>query len=204
MIFIKDMQNEITKKEKLMPNKDEVKKYYKEKQAGMVLSPRKIWLLNKMSHLIAPTDSVLDVGCGDGMMTIGMKCYSENITGCDLDVEQVQKALPHIDFFLLDLAVKPHPDCFVSNFNQHNIVTLFDVLEHISEEDEVQALRNCLKRTKDFLVINTPIGKHDDQIMEREVNIDNVIKFLIHHMYLHHFEKHEAGVYAFMIWRKIK
>ncbi len=184
----------------VVPSKKEIKSYYKNIQQSMTISPRKLYIGYRMRKLLGGRGySVLDVGCGDCLNLMMMKCYSNNVTGCDLDTSWMKDKMPNLKFFDLDLAKSPNP--LKNNNIKYDITCLFDVLEHIPEEDEYYIISSVIDYTNKYLVINTPIGKHDNQIMEREVNISEIINHLNREgMDLYYAETHE--VYLFMIWRK--
>lgn len=177
-----------------MPTTEEVKAFYRERQKSPKISSRKIFILNQMSKLIKPNMSVLDVGCGDGINVAGMSCYTKKIAGCDLDVTNVKRNIPAIQTFPLDITKDRIKPCATAD-----IVTLFDVLEHIPGNTENFVLESLVEATNKYLVINTPLGLDDDQILERQVNVPKVVAFLNGHLDLYYAERYEQ--YLFMVWR---
>ena len=62
----------------------EQKDFYKKKNAGVTLSTRKIKIMGFMPSLLDGNQDVLDVGCGDGFLSLVMSFYCKSMTGVDL------------------------------------------------------------------------------------------------------------------------
>ena len=180
------------------PSKKEVTDYYKNIQQNMTISPRKLYIAHQMRKLLGGMNySVLDVGCGDCFNLMSIKCYSNDVTGCDLDTSWMKEKMPNLKFFDYDLT-----KVFEEKIDKpYDVITIFDVLEHIEEYYQGKIIERCIEMTKKFLVINTPIGKWDDQIIEREVDIPIIIDEINNNMHLY-FAEHHEGRYLFMIWEK--
>ena len=91
---------------------------------------------------------VLDVGCGLGhtigwLRRLGIEAY-----GLEISHYALKQALPHIKPYLKygDIRSIPYPD------RTFDLVTTFDVLEHVHEEDISQAVAECQRVSSKYIL----------------------------------------------------
>ncbi len=109
-----------------------------------------------IGELLKSSDTVLEIGCGEGVMISAIKQKTKNITGCDYSIEALQLAKdshPEITFV--------HSNCTNLKFsnNQFTKVVLSDVAEHLLPIQLVKTLREIKRVLADngHLVLTTPI-----------------------------------------------
>lgn len=100
-------------------------------------------------------DSVLDVGCGQGVMMEELRAAFPHTTlnGTEisgLGLEVARKNLPEARFWELDAAKERIPE-------QFDLVVCSEVLEHIP--DDVAAIKHLAEMTGKYLIISSPQGR---------------------------------------------
>jgi SAM-dependent methyltransferase len=112
-------------------------------------------------NFIRANEEVLDVGCGNGIITkLIQDDFQTNITGCDINYYLIYK-LPFISIKNRRLnKIK----------KRFNIAMLNDVLHHISKDKQEQILTDCLKIADKILIFEaepTIYGKLADIILNK-------------------------------------
>jgi SAM-dependent methyltransferase len=124
---------------------------------------------------------IADIGCGGGVLTAHLRRYGE-VTGLDFShaaVELARKLAPGVRFIAGSLEALPADERF-------DVITLFDVLEHIPQAERAQFLSEISTRLADdgILFVSTPFPRYtrykrengDDalQIIDEEVELPEV------------------------------
>lgn len=106
---------------------------------------------------IKPKDFVLDIGCGDGFLTNALSELGERIVGIDTSVTGISLAQSRVDKASVELAVGS-ASVLPFKENTFDVVTLFEVIEHISAEQARSAIEEISRvlREKGKLIITTP------------------------------------------------
>ena len=113
-------------------------------------------------ELVQPQDSVLDVGCGEGIITAILSQKVLNIVGCDYSTEAVEIAArqhPNIEFVYSNSTNLVFAD---SSFTK---VVLADVAEHLMPVQLIKTLKEIKRvlKTAGVLILTTPTtGKEKD------------------------------------------
>lgn len=99
-------------------------------------------------------NSILDVGCGDGLILSEMAKLFPDATLAGTEFSDVamsiaKQNLPEAVFYNLDLEINHLPE-------QYDLVTCVDVLEHIN--DDTSALKNLSAMTRKYLLVAVPLG----------------------------------------------
>ncbi len=101
--------------------------------------------------------NILDIGCGYGLLlnTLSTAGY-HNLKGIDISEEQIKIAkelYPDIDFICIDLI-----DFLKNTSEKYDLITAFDVIEHLNKEEILIVLDLIYKRLneKGQLIIQTP------------------------------------------------
>lgn len=96
---------------------------------------------------------VLDVGCGNGFYAGEFSKLGANVTGIDYSQHAITFAKdrhPGIDFRIMSgYSLKDFPD------NEFDIVTLFDVIEHMSDQVHVLNEIKRILKPSGFLIVST-------------------------------------------------
>jgi SAM-dependent methyltransferase len=126
---------------------------------------------------------ILDIGCGAGVMTAHLRRYGD-VTGIDFSSAAIAAArdfVPGVDFKVASLEDLPADQTF-------DVLTLFDVLEHIPEDQRRDFFAGCRQRLNDggLMFASTPFPdftrqrkERDDptlQIIDEEVELPDVLQ----------------------------
>jgi 2-polyprenyl-3-methyl-5-hydroxy-6-metoxy-1,4-benzoquinol methylase len=172
------------------PTRDEAQRYYEDFSLAVGLrdwlapNPRHEQLKLFIRDLLGDRRGlkIADVGCGAGVMTSNLRRYGD-VTGLDFSgsaVRAAQRLVPGVRFLNGSLEALPPEDRF-------DLLTLFDVLEHIPQHDRPAFLRELRARLVDggLLFFSTPFPAYtayrrqnrDDtlQIVDEEVELQDVI-----------------------------
>jgi 2-polyprenyl-3-methyl-5-hydroxy-6-metoxy-1,4-benzoquinol methylase len=108
-----------------------------------------------LEHL-QPSDTVLDIGCGNGKVSYHLAQKAKHVVGVDLKASNIKKAsqlfsLPNLSFSVADATRDSLPGPF-------NAIVLSNVLEHI--EHRVEFLKK-LKNIAPQLLIRVPLLTRD-------------------------------------------
>ena len=113
-----------------------------------------------IKELIDTKDSILDVGCGEGIVTAIIAEKAPNIVGCDYSIEAIgvaKEQYPHIEF------VYSNSTNLMFGNESFKKVILSDVAEHLMPVQFVKTLVEIRRvlQTGEKLILATPItGKH--------------------------------------------
>jgi SAM-dependent methyltransferase len=110
-----------------------------------------------MTEMIRPFNfqTVLDVGCGQGSLLAELRSHFPHIVPNGVDISSSALALarqrvPDAKFCVLDITKR-------SLDKKCDLVVCSEVLEHIP--DDVSAIQNLRKMTKNYLLVSTPQGR---------------------------------------------
>src|SRR3989344_8655701 len=95
--------------------------------------------------------SVLDLGCGDGMLLDSLKLRGNRIEGVDISGEAVKKCEVKghkVELFDFSDGKLPYAD------NSFDYVVMLDVLEHLYDPDTV--LAEAKRVSKRFVILSVP------------------------------------------------
>jgi SAM-dependent methyltransferase len=105
---------------------------------------------NLCSQYVDRSDSVLDLGCGDGEKTLIVAKYSDNVMAGDLDDRT--KDIGSISFRKID------PDKY-GDESEFDVVTSFDVIEHIEDDEGFAKEVIRILKPGGIAIIGTPNRK---------------------------------------------
>jgi len=108
------------------------------------------------SDLIAGVGEIAEIGCGHGLLQLQIEeAFSREVTGFDLNEHALkQNVSRRSQIFCYDIQHR-HPEVR----NRYNLILLFDVLEHISDEDKFLAALFYHLKPGGKLVMNVPAGE---------------------------------------------
>lgn len=92
--------------------------------------------------------SVLDVGCGGGLLTEGMAASGAVVTGIDMAAPALDAAKHHMHKSGLDIDyIQDTPEGFAHNtFSRFDLITCMELLEHVP--DPASTIRACARLAK--------------------------------------------------------
>lgn len=113
------------------------------------LSDRNYQKMTKMYHQyikflkLHSADRILDVGCGEGFFLEALAEAGLHSEGCDLSPQQIEAAKNRgLNAYITDNLYTNIID------NRYDIITLFDVLEHIPVDQQILALQTLRQKLK--------------------------------------------------------
>ncbi len=111
-------------------------------------------IINELKKIKNPIDSILDVGCGGGLLTFEMaKKFPEiKVYGIDISKDAIDfaenKKLKNLNFEL----------CSHTNFNEsekkYDVIVTSLVCHHLNDEELINFLRGAIKSAKKAIIIN--------------------------------------------------
>lgn len=172
--------------------------FYKNQAKNVRITPRKQMILQYVMPYLRPDLKVLDVGCGDGYIANCMNIFSK-VTAFDGDVTYQKQRYPRVNFISGDSFISlPNPAI------QFDIVTVFDVLEHVSNRKE--ALGIIVERTKKYIIFNQPDQEDKSQPFDMVVTPRTLIKWMkefeLTIIELRHIKLGPTESYNFMVFRR--
>lgn len=119
---------------------------------------------------IQPNARVLDVGCGNGVLTRNMAQYAKvKILGIDIKADNITKAKqnPHplVEYRVGDATI-------LNDMGQFDVITLSNVLEHLSNRSHF--LRQLMHHTTaSYLLIRVPLFERDWRVpLKKELGVE--------------------------------
>lgn len=107
------------------------------------------------SKLISQNDTLLDIGCGQGLSSIFFSDYCKFVYGVDLLSDFLNHDRKNIKFIKKSIF-----NIHKKNFNRKiNIITLIDFIEHFKKSDGALILSKCsklLEKKGGTLIVGTP------------------------------------------------
>lgn len=160
-------------------SQNSLKSFYKEHSKQVRISGRVLTILRFLSSVLRG-GTVLDVGCGNGLISTAMSIYSKNVTGIDIETDICEF----------------EPD------TRYQTVTCFDVLEHIHKDKRAKAVWNMCRLAEHNVVFNIP--NHTDESQPYDEKVDWI--WLIEYMssqgfrlnYFSHYVISDIEAYNFM------
>ena len=103
-------------------------------------------------------ETVVDFGCACGFLVRSLRLGGCSAIGLDHSAYAISQATPEIRPYIFqhDLT-QPLPE-YVKDFAPVDMVTCFDVLEHIDEADVGHVLENMLELNPTYIVCNVCVG----------------------------------------------
>ncbi|BBH51740.1 bifunctional 2-polyprenyl-6-hydroxyphenol methylase/3-demethylubiquinol 3-O-methyltransferase UbiG [Fluviispira sanaruensis] len=149
---------------------------------------RNPWVSKKIIELIKKEDvTVLDVGCGGGLLANDLAKMNYKVTGVDihqevLNVGKKYDSTGSVKYLYADAHALPFPDaCF-------DVVCILDVLEHV--DNYIQVLNECVRCLKNggyifYHTFNRNIFSLLFVIKGMEIFVKNTPKNLhVHHLFI--------------------
>jgi ubiquinone/menaquinone biosynthesis C-methylase UbiE len=106
------------------------------------------------ANAFAKDRHVLDVGCGTGYGSY-LLANANSYLGVDLDAESIRWAKTHYSKQSSDFAAAPATALPVADLSQ-DLVTCFEVLEHVADQSKVLAEIRRVLRPGGWLCLSTP------------------------------------------------
>ena len=152
------------------------KEFYRKHSEQIRLTPRVLKIIGSIPQWIL-NRSVLDVGCGNGFITKCMSVYAD-VKGIDIEDD--------IQTYTED--------------NQYDVVTCFDVLEHI--ENRCSALYNIQNLCKKggLIIVNQPEQTDPTQPFDKIVT-PKCLEVLGKLIYLENYQVGKNESYNFMVFK---
>ena len=119
------------------------------------MHPKVNAIFKVITKYVHSAQSYLDIGCADGDLTVlvAKAVNADKVFGMDTDSKALQKAaLKEVETYLCDV----DKDIFPFENEKFDLITAFDVIEHLLNPDHMlREVKRCLKK-KGFFLISTP------------------------------------------------
>lgn len=123
---------------------------------------------------VAPGETVLDIGCGNGFLTSDIaKCTTGRVVGIDMNKENIEFARSHfrannLEFVLGDVTAGMQNHCF-------DVVVMSNVLEHLSNRVEfLSGVRDTVQPKK--LLLRVPMFEREWMApLKKELGVDYML-----------------------------
>jgi 2-polyprenyl-3-methyl-5-hydroxy-6-metoxy-1,4-benzoquinol methylase len=123
-----------------------------------------------VKSMLSKQDAVLEIGCGTGYGTFYLSKFCKEVTGIDIDPDQIKKAnkiynSENILFKHVDLFKNPE---IIKN---KNILLCFEVIQDMSREKAFEFLKNInkYKEPNSVLFLSTPRRLPEDLLTENRL-----------------------------------
>lgn len=109
----------------------------------------------KLSKAYIRNKKVLDIGCWTGIYEVLAKKYTKSLSAIDPNEQAIEYAKKHISGVYFSVGTAENMTFPLCSFD---VITLFDVLEHIPEQNVEDAIRkiNAILKKDGYLIISTP------------------------------------------------
>jgi 2-polyprenyl-3-methyl-5-hydroxy-6-metoxy-1,4-benzoquinol methylase len=132
-------------------------------------------------HQLRPQDiEILDIGCGNGNITIPVASLGYNIIGVDCDRNSIENA-KRKNIFINARFI----NCSIDELNRskkYDIVIASEVIEHLDNPLEVLKLIKCILKSDGLFLVSIPNGYCLEELIRRftsHSNLGRMIKYLI-------------------------
>lgn len=165
-------------------SKSSIKRFYKGHSAKVRLTPRVINIIAQATPWIKGR-TVFDVGAGNCFISNCMSVNARSVATIDIEEDVVE-------FDTLDT---------------HDVVTCFDMLEHIPQKDLTNVLYKLAKWSDDLIIFNQPEQEDKSQPLDNLVEVEVIMRALksdFKLIYLDNFIVSQNESYNFMVFQKQK
>nr|WP_235043373.1 bifunctional 2-polyprenyl-6-hydroxyphenol methylase/3-demethylubiquinol 3-O-methyltransferase UbiG [Candidatus Kinetoplastibacterium oncopeltii] len=135
------------------------------------------WILS--SCLNIKNKSILDLGCGGGILSESLAALGANVTGIDLADDLIEIANFHSSRNLLDITYRniSAEDLSISEQKKYDIVVCMEMLEHVP--DPVSIIKSCSNLVKDGgTVFFSTINRNLKSFLFSIVGAEYILKLL--------------------------
>jgi len=157
----------------------EVKEFYKNHSQRKVLSPRMLKIASYFPNYLYGGKKILDVGCGNKILTTFMSVYSAEVDA--IDIEE--------DILTYESNVK------------YDVVACFDLFEHLT--DVPRAVQQVVKLCKPggLILVNLPLYQDKSQPIDNLVHKES-LSGLGELVFLERYGFSENEMYNFMVFER--
>lgn len=174
-----------------MNNNKEIKKFYEDFTKNLIRdkfypNPRHKKIKRYLKYLFddRKIDSVLEIGCGIGVISEFISNKASKVVGIDISEENIKFArttVKEVSFYCTDFFE-------FSSENKFDLITLFDVLEHVPKEKHGNLFRKIvgLSNPSTVVMITIPDPHYTAyvrkstpeklQVIDEEIHFDEILK----------------------------
>lgn len=116
------------------------------------------FIIESLNKNILPHGSVLDVGCGNGIISISLGKAGYNVYGIDVSEKAIEKAKSKNDLPNVKFSVMSAEELSVSNI-KYDAVICSEVLEHLNAPEGLLRVIYQSMKKDGILIVTVPNGK---------------------------------------------
>jgi 2-polyprenyl-3-methyl-5-hydroxy-6-metoxy-1,4-benzoquinol methylase len=116
------------------------------------------FIANSLQNSLSSTASILDVGCGNGVISRHLGRFGFNVTGIDVSDKAIKKAQSLNNFSNVKF-VKKGAEELIAEGAKYDAIICSEVLEHLSNPDALLHVLNKSLSRNGKLIITVPNGK---------------------------------------------
>lgn len=118
---------------------------------------RLAFIINSLTDLIGKNGSVLDIGCGNGIISNSLAAAGYEVTGIDVSEKAIAKAKASYQLPNLQFKVKNAADLQVQK-KRYDAIICSEVLEHLTNPLQLLHTINALVSDKGVIIVTVPNG----------------------------------------------
>ncbi|MDQ6843972.1 MAG: class I SAM-dependent methyltransferase [Bacteroidota bacterium] len=116
------------------------------------------FIMDALNENVAPSSNVLDVGCGNGLISISLGKAGHHVLGIDISEKAIEKAkeknnLPNVRFSVTGA------EELSETTTKYDAVICSEVLEHLNEPSSLLKYINKSLKDDGILIVTVPNGK---------------------------------------------
>lgn len=135
--------------------------------------PAKVQVASKVIQMIGIPKNSMSVGCGRGFQVMAFRQLGIDAKGLDKSEYAVETAPEEIKEHLTVVDLSDNVQMMKMVGGQYELVTAFDVLEHIKVPGLYNAIMNTIRLSNRFVMINIPVKNITDEPDESETSTDS-------------------------------
>lgn len=134
-----------------------MKEYHKHTQYTRVEEFKRLdFIVGEVQKNVKPGAKILDIGCGNGNLSIALGSLGYNVKGIEIDEASVQNARKHNTFPNVEFAVAD-ANKFTLN-DEFDLIVCTEVLEHLTNPKELVASAYRLLKPEGIFIVTVPNG----------------------------------------------
>ncbi|NJM26595.1 MAG: methyltransferase domain-containing protein [Bacteroidia bacterium] len=116
------------------------------------------FILDNLKQFVPDNARILDVGCGNGIISTHLASHGYNVLGIDVSEKAIQKAndsnsYPNLEFKVLSA------EALASSGQTYDAIVCSEVLEHLDDPSQLLSKLHISLKATGILIVTVPNGK---------------------------------------------